>query len=140
MNLNPFARRRRSLQPRGDTVLRRIDETGNPVSEPESTSTNYPVLGQLWASRQGANIIAHTSRLPSSESPPNIPRSPDDPSANRLGPDNVTVIAGMRRPDPLPLPKPEEVCARCHFPVPGGHAGDCSYWNFLAPGTFPDDY
>ncbi len=138
MNL-PFSRRRRSLQPRGDAVLRRIDETGSPVSESESasTSTNWPVLGWVAASRQGAQLIAHASPLLSSEPLP-LPRSPDDPSAIRLGPGNVEVIAGMRRPDPVSPPK-SEVCPRCHFPVPAGHSSDCSSWNFLQPGAFPDD-
>jgi len=133
---NPF--RRRSLQPRGD-VLRRLDETGNPVNEPESPSTgglsNWPVIGWLAASRRGPNIISHASRLPSD--PPQIPRSPDDPSANRLGPHNVEVIAGMRRiPDVLPTPKPEaDRCPHCHHPI--GHTSDCRYWRFL--GVIPDD-
>ncbi len=136
MNLNPFSRRR-SLQPRGDAVLRPPDETGSTASDDSPSMTNWPVLGQLWASRKGANIIAHRSRLPSE--PLEIPRSPDDPSANRMGPGNVTVIAGMQHvPEPPIVPKPEaDRCPRCHHPI--GHMPWCTFWNFLQPGAFPDD-
>jgi hypothetical protein len=145
----PFSRGRRSLTPRGDAVdavdavLRRLDESGNPASEPDSRSTggltNWPVLGQLWASRKGANIIAHRSRLPSE--PVEIPRSPDDPSANRMGSGNVTVIAGMQHlPEPPIVPKlPEDRCGICHHPV--GHAQDCPTWGrVFGIGDWPSDY
>ncbi len=132
MNLNPFSRRRRSLQPRGD-VLRRLDETGNPVSEPESPptgTTNWPVIGFTMVSSKG--VLGKVSGPPSS-----IPQltAPGDPSAVRR-PGIVEVIATAGQLFPTPKP-PKDLCPRCHHPVPGGHMSDCAHWRFL--GVVPDD-
>ena len=140
MNLNPFGRRR-SLTPRGDPLLQRVDppDPSENTADPPSTGTNYPVLGVVGVMRKGADIIARGWRSASSEPPAPQLTSPEDPSAVRLAPGNVQVIA-TSAPPLLPVPKPpEERCGLCHHPV--GHHPDCPTWGMLFQiGDWPNDF